>query len=124
MIAVTERPSSHALVSPRALRELSEQMGADICRQFVGNYIEMWDGRFSRLVNALDTSDFPAAMDVVLSIKISSQMAGAERLAGLALRAQEMVLRTDRCGLASLIEPIQQCGDDTVRHLSQSLRTR
>jgi len=124
MIAVTERPSSQTLVSTRVLRELSEQMGPEICHQFVGNYIDMWDGRFSRLVAALDTADFPGAMDVVLSIKISSQMAGAERLAGLASRAQEMVRSADRCGLASLIEPIQQCGDDTVRHLSQTFPVR
>ncbi|WP_312180579.1 Hpt domain-containing protein [Arthrobacter sp.] len=124
MIAVTERPSSQTLVSTRVLRELSEQMGPETCRQFVGNYIDMWAGRFSRLVSALDEADFPGAMDVVLSIKISSQMAGAERLAALASLAQEMVRNADFCGLSSLIEPIQLCGEETLLHLSQTFPAR
>jgi HPt (histidine-containing phosphotransfer) domain-containing protein len=124
MMAVADHPSAHALVSTRVLCDLSEQMGSETCRQFVANYVEMWDGRFARLESAVTSADLSDAMDVVLSIKISSQMAGAERLAGLASIAQEMILRADHCGLASMLEPLKQCGEETLRCLSRTFPVR
>lgn len=121
MTAVIESPVSQVLVSRASLRDLSEQMGPDVCRQFVGNYINMWEGRYARLVNSLDGGDYPGAMDVVLSIKISSQMAGAKQLAGYAGIAQDMVGRTDIDGLQSLLEPMQQCGEATLASLRDML---
>lgn len=121
MTAVIDSPVSHVLVSSASLRELSRQMGPEICRQFVGNYIDMWEGRYRRLVNSLDGEDYPGAMDVVLSIKISSHMAGAKRLAGYAGIAQEMVGRTDIQGLLSLLEPMQECGAATLASLREML---
>ncbi|MBF4993003.1 hypothetical protein ITX31_02610 [Arthrobacter gandavensis] len=115
-----ESPVSHVLVSRASLRDLSRQMGPEVCRQFVGNYIDMWEGRYQRLVKSLDGGDYPGAMDVVLSIKISSHMAGAERLAGYAVLAQDMVGRTDIHGMQSLLKPMQECGEATLaslRHL-------
>lgn len=119
--AVKERQITRTLTSAAALNELSEQMGREAVRQFVGNYIHMWNGRFERLVTALEEPDYPGAMDVVLSIKISSQMAGALRLAGYASIAQDMVRAADHAGLVSLLDPLQRCGEDTVRALSESL---
>lgn len=121
MTAVIESPVSHVLVSSASIRDLSQQMGPEICRQFVGNYIDMWEGRYQRLVNSLDGGDYPGAMDVVLSIKISSHMAGAKRLAGYAGIAQEMVGRTDIHGLQSLLEPMHECGEATLASLRQML---
>ena len=121
VIAVKERPISRTLTSAAALDELSEQMGQETCRQFVGTYIQMWNGRFQRLVSALEEPDYAGAMDVVLSIKISSQMAGALRLAGYASIAQDMVRSADHAGLVSLLDPLQSCGQETVRALSESL---
>ncbi|MGW9402454.1 hypothetical protein ACWGQ2_00625 [Arthrobacter sp. NPDC055585] len=105
----------------RALRDLSDQLGPGTCQQFVGDYIQLWDSRYSRLVSALHTTDFPAAMDVVLSIKTASQMAGAERLARLAADAQALVRKQDRSGLAALLEPLEQCGQETMDELRQTL---
>ncbi|MBD7996061.1 Hpt domain-containing protein [Arthrobacter sp. Sa2CUA1] len=108
-------------MSTRALRDLSDQLGLGTCQQFVGNYITMWESRYSRLVAALHSEDFPDVMDVVLSIKISSQMAGAERLAGLAAEAQQLAHSRDHAGLMSLLEPLQRCGEDTIRQLHDTL---
>jgi len=121
MIAVDNLPATRKLVSVRVLRDLSDQLGAGTCRQFVGDYIRLWDSRYSRLVSAMHNTDFPAAMDVVLSIKTASKMAGAERLAGLAAEAQALVHSEDHAGLVSLLEPLELCGQDTMRELQQVL---
>ena len=81
----------------------------------------MWESRYTRLVSALHSEDFPDVMDVVLSIKISSQMAGAERLALLAADAQQLVTSRDHAGLLSLLEPLERCGQDTIRQLHDTL---
>ena len=121
MIAISERRLSSRLVSVGTLRELSNQMGPDVCRQFVGNYIDMWDGRYSKLVSTLNMQDYPAAMDVVLSIKISSHMAGADRLATLAQHAEQLVHKKDQGGLVSMLESFRKCGEDTLHQLEQAL---
>ena len=121
MIAVDNLPATRKLVSVRVLRDLSDQLGPGTSQQFVADYIRLWDSRYSRLVSALHTTDFPAAMDVVLSIKAASQMAGAERLARLAADAQALVRKQDRSGLAALLEPLEQCGQETMDELRQTL---
>jgi len=121
MIAMSDRRISLSLVSVGTLRELSNQMGPDVCRQFVGNYMEMWDGRYSKLVSTLHMQDYPAALDVVLSIKISSHMAGADRLAKLAQHAEQLVHKQDQGGLVSMLESFRKCGEDTLHQLEQAL---
>lgn len=107
----------------RALLDLSDQLGPGTCQQFVGNYIRMWDSRYSRLVSAQQSADLAEAMDVVLSIKTASQMAGAGALARLAAEAQHLVLRGDLSGLGSLLEPLEECGQQTIQELRQAMHT-
>ncbi|MCC9146147.1 MULTISPECIES: Hpt domain-containing protein [unclassified Arthrobacter] len=109
------------LIALGTLLDLSEQMGARTCRQYIGNYLSMWDGRFTRLVQAVEHQDFDAAMDVVLSIKISSHMAGAERLSALASQAQDLVAAYDLAGLRNMVQTIDRCGTETMSFLSASL---
>ena len=111
------------LLAVRALHDLSDQMGPTTCREFVTNYIAMWDGRYQRLAGAVSDGDLPAAMDVVLSIKISSHMAGGERLATLAATAQELVRNYDLPGLTDLLAAISTCGAETMLELAASLDT-
>ena len=105
----------------RVLRDLSDHLGPGTSRQFVVDYVRLWDSRYSRLVSALHNTDFAAAMDVVLSIKTASQMAGAERLAKLAAEAQDLVRSQDHAGLVALLEPLEQCGQATMHELGQVL---
>ncbi len=121
MIALDNRPGTRRIVSLRVLRDLSDQLGPGTSQQFVADYIRLWDSRYSRLVSALDNTDFAAAMDVVLSIKTASQMAGAQRLARLAAEAQDLVRRQDHAGLVALLEPLEQCGQDTMHELGHAL---
>ncbi|MER1995470.1 MAG: Hpt domain-containing protein [Arthrobacter sp.] len=121
MIALDNRPGTRRLVSVRVLRDLSDQLGPGTSRQFVADYIGLWESRYARLVAALRTMDFPAAMDVVLSIKTASQMAGAHTLARLAADAQTLVRSEDHTGLLALLEPLEKCGQDTMAELGQAL---
>lgn len=121
MIALDNRTGTRRLVSVRVLRDLSDQLGSGTSRQFVDDYIRLWDSRYSRLVSALHNADFAAAMDVVLSIKTASQMAGAQQLARLAADAQALVRSEDHTGLVALLGPLEQCGQDTMHELGQVL---
>ena len=109
------------LIALATLLDLSEQMGARTCRQYIGNYLSMWDGRLARLVRASESKDLEAAMDVILSIKISSHMAGAERLSALAAEAQQAASAYDFPALAAWVEAIDRCGRETVVFLTESL---
>ena len=107
------------LISMDKLRGLSDQVGAESCRRFVSNFVAMWDSRFTRLEQAVARPDFDAAMDVVLSIKISSHMAGAVRLSALATAAQELVARRDLNGLTEMVVAVDACGIETMAYLSE-----
>lgn len=119
MMAVAEH--SPALVDCEQMRELINQLGSAPYRQFIRTYITMWEERFARLHQAVDRADNEAAMDVVLSIKISSQMAGAERLASLARHAQQSLALSGTAALASMLGLIAACGRDTMSVLLRLL---
>jgi histidine phosphotransfer protein HptB len=75
---------------------------------------------------ALTTGDLEGSMDAVLSLKTSSQMVGAERLAGLALdleneiraeaRHADMTVALPRLA-ATFLRPITQCSRQTTHRL-------
>ena len=77
------RPLVDQSVLDRLREELAEDEG--YCRVFVGNFIEYLPYRIGRLRLALTTGDLEGSVDAVLSLKTSSQMVGAERLASLAM---------------------------------------
>ncbi|WP_186764329.1 Hpt domain-containing protein [Arthrobacter yangruifuii] len=107
------------LISLDKLRGLIEQVGTESCRQFVSRFVSMWDGRVTRLHHAVQERDFDAAMDVVLSIKISSHMAGAERLSALGEAAQGLVVRRDVRGLEDMLAAVRACGIETMAYLNE-----
>jgi HPt (histidine-containing phosphotransfer) domain-containing protein len=92
----------------------------------VGNFIDYLPHRIGRLQLALTTGDLDGSVDAVLSLKTSSQMVGAERLAGLAM-ALEGEIRTEAYDAdvavvlprlaASFLRPINQCSRMTMSRL-------
>ncbi|MEV7635466.1 Hpt domain-containing protein [Pseudarthrobacter enclensis] len=56
---------------------------------FVRNFLNHLPRRMDKLRRGLAGADYEVAMDAVLSLKISCQMVGAERLAGMALQLQQ-----------------------------------
>ncbi|TLM72763.1 Hpt domain-containing protein [Pseudarthrobacter sp. NamB4] len=124
-------PAEHAprpLVDQSVLNRLREELEEDegYCRLFVGNFIEYLPHRIGRLRLALTTGDLEGAVDAVLSLKTSSQMVGAERLANLAMDLEgEIRSESGRANVAVLLpqlaaaflRPINQCSRQTMHRL-------
>jgi histidine phosphotransfer protein HptB len=118
------RPLVDQSVLDRLRDELDDEEGYS--RVFVGNFIEYLPQRLNRLRLALTTGDLEGSMDAVLSLKTSSQMVGAERLAGLALdleneiraeaRHADMTVALPRLA-ATFLRPITQCSRQTTHRL-------
>lgn len=119
------RADRDPLIDPYVLQDLGEQLDSkSAVRDFVRDYINVWDERELRLSNALSRRNQAASLDAVLSLRITSTMVGAIRLVTLAgelealLRdgkleeAQEALPRVQRCGLRTMREL-------TVLHLGQ-----
>ncbi|MCO4262565.1 Hpt domain-containing protein [Pseudarthrobacter raffinosi] len=75
------------LLDPDVLDRLRTELEDDegVWTVFVRNFIDYLPQRTEKLRLTLTTGDLAGAMDAVLSLKTSSQMVGAERLAGLAM---------------------------------------
>jgi HPt (histidine-containing phosphotransfer) domain-containing protein len=124
------RPLVDQSVLDRLREELDEDEG--YCTVFVGNFIDYLPRRIGRLRLALTTGDLDGAVDAVLSLKTSSQMVGAERLAGLALDL-ESAIRGDSSHndvaealprlAAAYLKPINQCSKQTLHRLQAQRST-
>ena len=124
------RPLVDQSVLDRLREELDEDEG--YCTVFVGNFIDYLPRRIGRLRLALTTGDLDGAVDAILSLKTSSQMVGAERLAGLALDL-ESAIRSDsaHCDVAvelprlaaAYLKPINQCSRQTLHRLQAQRST-
>jgi HPt (histidine-containing phosphotransfer) domain-containing protein len=124
------RPLVDQSVLDRLREELDEDEG--YCTVFVGNFIDYLPRRIGRLRLALTTGDLEGAVDAVLSLKTSSQMVGAERLAGLALDL-ESAIRSDSSHsdvavalprlAAAYLKPINQCSKQTLHRLQAQRST-
>lgn len=118
------RPLVDKSVLDRLREELEEDEG--YCMVFVGNFIACLPDRIGRLRLALTTGDLEGAADAVLSLKTSSQMVGAERLAALATDL-EAEIRTGAHEAeaavvlpqlaATFLRPIDHCGRMTTYRL-------
>jgi len=118
------RPLVDQSVLDRLREELEEDEG--YCKVFVGNFIECLPQRIGKLRLALTTGDLEGSVDAVLSLKTSSQMVGAERLAGLAMDLEgEIRSESHEADVAvvlprlaaSFLRPINQCSRQTMHRL-------
>lgn len=106
------------LVDPAVLKDLEDQLdGRAVALRFVSDYKDMWEQRFRRLAASVATQDWPAAMDAVISLKISSSMVGAQRLAWLAESLEKLVRREDYTAANALLSDIAEHGAQTIREL-------
>jgi HPt (histidine-containing phosphotransfer) domain-containing protein len=77
-------------VDPAVLARLRVELDDDEgCFLFVRNFLNHLPHRIEKLRRGLAGADYEVSMDAVLSLKISCQMVGAERLAGMALQLQQ-----------------------------------
>jgi HPt (histidine-containing phosphotransfer) domain-containing protein len=81
------------LLDQAALDRLRDELDEDegVWRVFVRNFIAQLPRRTEKLRLALTTGDLAGTLDAVLSLKTSSQMVGAERLAQFAIGLERSV---------------------------------
>ncbi|ACL40826.1 conserved hypothetical protein [Pseudarthrobacter chlorophenolicus A6] len=105
--------------------ELDREQGNG-CRQvFVDDFIAGLPRRVDRLRLALSTADTAGALAAARALKVSSQMVGAERLAGLMLDLEEELrgpayeAETIRLPKLAVVfyTPVNRCAMRTADHL-------
>ncbi|SDT24317.1 hypothetical protein SAMN04489743_2137 [Pseudarthrobacter equi] len=121
----------HPLLESTVLDRLrdGDDNDSDIWRLFIRNYIGLLPRRIERVRLCLTSADFEGAMDSVLSLRSSSEMVGAERLAALtghlqaALRtASEHDVTTALPGMARAhLDDLSRCAIQTKNRLLQVL---
>lgn len=106
------------LVDVAVLQDLEEQLGRpDLVWNFASDYARMWRERQRSLVDSVQREDGSAALDAVISLKVSSAMVGGLRLARLA-EALELTLRKgDLPEVASVLAMLSFHGPATVKEL-------
>ncbi|MEW1808426.1 Hpt domain-containing protein [Pseudarthrobacter sp. NPDC080039] len=117
------------LLDPAVLEKLREELEDDdgLWKVFVSNFVAFLPNRIERLRVALTTGDLAGSLDAALSLKTSSQMVGAEGLAGRALDL-EQAIRTDPEAdpnhllpwlAATHLKAIQRCSRQTTDQLEK-----
>jgi HPt (histidine-containing phosphotransfer) domain-containing protein len=119
--ALAARPEVPApVVDQSVLDKLQEELDDDVAytQIFVNNFVKDLPHKIERVRLALTTGDLEDAVTAVLSLKTSSQMVGAHRLAVLALGLETAVRSQARrpepaAGLPRLavryLKPIKDC---------------
>jgi hypothetical protein len=105
-------------VEPDILAELEEELdGPELALGFARDYASLWDQRFSRLAAAVHTEDRPAALDAVISLRITSAMVGGIRLSVLAQALEDAIRRSDFVHGQALLAGVAEHGVRTVSEL-------
>jgi HPt (histidine-containing phosphotransfer) domain-containing protein len=103
-------------VDPLVLHKLEDELGRpDLATNFAKDYVGMWEQRERRLLASLEEKDRPAALEAVISLKVSSTMVGARRLACLAQALESAVRRGEISG--GVVREVSVHGRATVAEL-------
>lgn len=87
---------------------------------FIATFVKHWPERLRRAAEAIGTRDYAAIYDCALSIKVSSQMVGASRLATYGCEL-ERVVRSGRLDDAlPILDSLRTIGDETAQALTAS----
>ncbi|MET1089270.1 MAG: Hpt domain-containing protein [Arthrobacter sp.] len=81
------------LLDSEVLEKLRAELEDDagVWKVFVTNFVEHLPHRTQKVRQTLTTGDLMGSLAAVLSLKTSSQMVGAERLAGIALELERSI---------------------------------
>jgi hypothetical protein len=96
---------------------LLSSIGDENRGRFVLDFINLWETRSQRLMNALTRRDFDDADVVLLSIRSSSTMLGAWPLEAIAGMVHAAVKKADLAGSLSHLGRLREVGAQTCREL-------
>jgi HPt (histidine-containing phosphotransfer) domain-containing protein len=122
------------LLDKAVLERLRSDLDDDegVWQVFIQDFIANLPHRIQKVRLTFTTGDTSGALDAILSLKTSSQMVGAERLAGLALDLERALraVRDVNAGTAlprlaaEHLRAIKQCADQTTNLLRALLQER
>lgn len=78
------------------LLDLADALTPEAAERYATDYLGLLPARVARIVRALDIQDRDAAMDAVLSLKVSSAMIGALRMEHIGVRLENALAMDDR----------------------------
>jgi hypothetical protein len=108
------------LLDAAVLHDMEEELGRlDLAWNFANDYAGMWVERQRCLVDSVEREDRMAALDAVISLKVSSAMVGGLRLARLAEALEADLRKGDLRDRASVLAMISLHGHATVKELRQ-----
>jgi HPt (histidine-containing phosphotransfer) domain-containing protein len=111
---------STIIIDEKALELLLTHLGGDSesRRRFVGDYVNLWDTRMERLIEALDADDREEAQTVLLSIRSSSAMVGAVVVEATASLIHSSIKKGDTAGCARHVQRLKEVGPVACRELA------
>ena len=109
------------LVDATILQELEDQLdGSELALRIARDYAAMWDQRCAKLAAAIQSKDLDAALDAVISLRITSAMVGGLRLARLAEILENVIRQGNFSDGLALMEQVAEHGVQTVSELQSS----
>lgn len=108
------------LLDEDALHELLTSVGQDegARTRFAHDFVSLWETRVQRLTNALDRRDTEETHVVLLSIRSSSRMIGAQVIEATASLMHSSLDRQDLDGCARHLGRLAQVGRETCDELA------
>jgi hypothetical protein len=109
------------LLDEDALHDLLTSLGRDegARTRFARDFVSLWDTRVQRLTNALDLPDLEETHVVLLSIRSSSRMIGAQMVEATACLMHSALGRQDIDGTKQHLGRLIQVGQETSLELSE-----
>lgn len=99
------------LIDEQALRELEEDFDDPaVADDFARDFAHSWEGKYQRLAASVQQRNQERAKEAVLSVKVTSIMVGASRLAQLAARFEQFVDDNDMDAAAHALAGMEGCG--------------
>lgn len=86
-------------------------------RSFVLDFVQAWDERYLRLSTDIEQRNSVSALDAILSIKTTSTMVGAVRLAQLASGIEDLIRVDEFSAAAELLPRLNSCALRTTDEL-------
>jgi HPt (histidine-containing phosphotransfer) domain-containing protein len=106
------------LTDQQVLRELEEDFDtASVAHEFARDFAQSWESKYQRLVASVHRSDWSRAKEAVLSVKVTSMMVGASRLAHLAHCLEQLIDGNDMATAALALADVESCGSATRTEL-------